>query len=232
LPGERRKQFFEVTIIENIAIVSINDYHLPMKQSGLPFIVRDKKQLSALQSSSRQEIVDVLSQMGTVSVDELAATLGRPADALYYHLRVLKRAGLVLRAGYRGQGVCKEELIRTVSSELKLQYQPGKGGNGKQITAIVGSMLRLGIRDFRHAFQSGDSRVSGSGRELWALRKTGWLTAEEIVTLNRSVERVAKAVSKPRRQGRLYGITVLLTPLDHRARASSRKSLSKKSRSK
>jgi DNA-binding transcriptional ArsR family regulator len=203
-----------------------------MKRTGVAFIVHDKKQLTALTSSARQEIVDVLSQMGTVSVGELGATLGRPADALYYHLRVLKQAGLVLSAGYRGQGVHKEELIRTVSSELQLQYQPGKGGNGKQINAIVGSMLRLGIRDFRHAFQSGDARVSGSGRELWALRKTGWLKAEEIANLNQSIEGLAKAVSKPRRQGRLYGITVLLTPLDHRARANSKKSSSRKSRSK
>ena len=203
-----------------------------MKQTGLPFIVQDKQQLTALTSSARQEIVDVLSQMGTVSVGELAATLGRPADALYYHLRVLRQGGLVLRAGYRGQGVRKEELIRTVSSDLQLQYQPGKGGNGKQVTAIVGSMLRLGIRDFQHAFHRGDARVSGSGRELWALRKTGWLTPGEIVDLNRSIEGLAKAVSKPRGQGRLYGITVLLTPLDHRARMTRRKSTSRKSRSK
>jgi DNA-binding transcriptional ArsR family regulator len=203
-----------------------------MKQSGLPFVLQDKSQLTALTSSARQEIVDVLSQMGAVSVGELAATLARPADALYYHLRVLKQAGLVLRAGYRGQGVRKEELIRTASSNLQLQYKPGKGGNGRQVTAIVGSMLRLGIRDFRHAFRIGDAQVSGSGRELWALRKTGWLTPEQIANLNRSIEGLARAVSKPRGQGRLYGITVLLTPLDHRARTSRKKSTSRKSRSK
>jgi len=207
-------------------------YNHFMKQTGIPFSVQDKKQLTALTSSARQEIVDVLSQMGRVSVGELAATLCRPADALYYHLRVLKQAGLVLRAGYRGQGVRKEELIRTVSSDLQLQYQPGKGGNGEQVTAIVGSMLRLGIRDFHHAFQSGDARVSGSCRELWALRKTGWLMPDEIAELNRSIEGLAKAVSKPRGQGRLYGITVLLTPLDHRPRTSGKKSTSRKARSK
>jgi DNA-binding transcriptional ArsR family regulator len=203
-----------------------------MKRTGLPFIIQDKKQLSALASSARQEIVDVLSQMGIVSIGELAATLGRPADALYYHLRVLKQAGLVLGGGYRGEGIHKEELIQTVSPDLQLQYQPGKGGNSREIAAIVGSMLRLGIRDFHHAFQGGDVQVSGSGRELWALRKTGWLTPEEIMNLNQSIEGLAKAASKPRGQGRLYGITVLLTPLDHRARASSKKPNPRKSRAK
>ena len=36
-----------------------------------------------------------------VSVAELAAARGRPADSLYYHLRVLTRVGLVLGAGTR-----------------------------------------------------------------------------------------------------------------------------------
>jgi len=226
------RHFDVCSIIENIEIFSIIKYDLLMKAPGPSFVVSSKKQLATLASSVRQEIVDVLSQMGAVSVGELAVTLGRPADALYYHLRALKQAGLVLSAGYRGLGVHKEELVHTISPDLWLQYKLGKGGNGREITAIVGSMLRLGIRDFRQAFRNGDAQVSGSGRELWALRKTGWLTPEEIVVLNQSIQNLDQAVSKPRGQGRLYGITILLTPLDHRARASRKKSNLRKSRSK
>lgn len=189
-----------------------------MSRGGGSYVLQTKKQLAALVSAARQEIVDVLSQMGTVSVAELAAALGRPADAIYYHLGVLKRAGLVMHGGDRKHGRRPEELFRTVSPELRLEYQLGRKGNGREITAIVGSMLRLGTRDFRHAFQSGHARVSGSGRELWAFRTTGWLTPEEIVRVNRSIESLTLAVSKPRGKGRLYAITLLLTPLDHRAR--------------
>ncbi|MGA7312432.1 MAG: helix-turn-helix domain-containing protein [Silvibacterium sp.] len=199
-----------------------------MKQVPGPHLVQNKKQLAALTSSMRQEIVDALSQMGTVSVSKLGATLGRPADALYYHLRVLKKAGLVLHAGYQGEGVWKEELIHIASPDLKLLYQPGKGGNSQQITAIVGSMLRLGIRDFGQAIQSGGVAVSGPGRELWALRRTGRLTAEEIPGVNRAIEDLVGKVAKPRGKGRLYGITILLTPLDHRARKSKKKTGSRK----
>jgi DNA-binding transcriptional ArsR family regulator len=199
-----------------------------MKQVPRPQLVQNKKQLAALTSSMRQEIVDALSQMGTVPVSELAATLGRPADALYYHLRVLKKAGLVLHAGYQGEGVRKEELIHIASPDLKLLYQPGKGGNSQQITAIVGSMLRLGIRDFGQAIQREGVAVSGPGRELWALRRTGKLTAEEIPGVNRAIEDLAGSVAKPRGKGRLYGITILLTPLDHRARKSKKKTGSRK----
>lgn len=196
-----------------------------MKPSGRTHALQTKKQLAALVSAARQEIVDVLSQMGTVSVAELAAALGRPADAIYYHLRVLKRAGLVVHAGNRSQGRRPEELFRIVSPDLRLEYRPGSRGNASAISAIVGSMLRLGARDFRRAFQRGDANVSGPGRELWALRTTGWLKPKAMAVVNQSIESLAHSVSKPQGKGRLYAITVLLTPLDHRARRRSTKAI-------
>ncbi|MGH9702882.1 MAG: winged helix-turn-helix domain-containing protein, partial [Candidatus Acidiferrales bacterium] len=76
-------------------------------------LIRSETQLAALAAAARQEIVDVLEQMGTVSVAELAAALGRPADALYFHLRALTRAGLVRKTGYRARPGGKEALFRT-----------------------------------------------------------------------------------------------------------------------
>lgn len=192
-----------------------------MKQSSQCHVIKDKGELAALVSGVRQEIVDVLSQMTTPSVAELATALGRPADAIYYHLRILQRAGLVVCAGNRNHGRRQEQLFRAVSPDLRLDYKIG--GNAREITAIVRSMLRLGARDFAHAFRRGDAKVSGRGRELWALRTIGWLTPDEIVKVNQSINSLARAVSKPQRNGRLYGITVLLTPLDHRARRTQGK---------
>jgi DNA-binding transcriptional ArsR family regulator len=194
-----------------------------VKQVSHYHVIKTKKQLATIVSGARQEIVDVLSQMETPSVAELATALGRPADAIYYHLRILQRAGLVACAGSRNHGKRQEQLFRTISPDLRLEYQIGKRGNAREITAIVCSMLRLGGRDFRDAFQGGDAKVTGHCRELWALRTTGWLKPEEVVKLNRSISSLARAVSKPRRKGRLYGITVLLTPLDHRARRTGAK---------
>ncbi|HEX2816353.1 MAG TPA: helix-turn-helix domain-containing protein [Phenylobacterium sp.] len=188
-----------------------------MEPSAPPYVVRTKKQLSALASSARQEIVDVLANAGAISVAELASALGRHADALYYHLKVLRQAGLVLSAGHRGRGKHREELIRSVSADLRLPYELGEGGNRGEISAIVASMLRLGIRDFDHAFAFGDVKVSGADRELLALRKIGWLTPDEVGDVNRSIAELAQIAAGPPGRGRLYAITILLTPLDHRA---------------
>jgi hypothetical protein len=41
------------------------------------------------------------------------------------------------------------------------------------------------------------------------------------------MERLTRAVSKPHGRGRLYGITILLTPLDHRRRETKQGTKSK-----
>ena len=182
--------------------------------------IESSAQLRTLASAARQEIVDVLYRMGTVSVAELAATLGRPADALYYHLRALMRAGLVVseRSGRkRGRD---ETLFRTIAPELQLEYSSTDPKRVRSTSAIVSSMLRLGMRDFRRSLAAGTARLARPGRELWALRATGWLTPADIEQVNGKMQTLRDAVWKPKGKGRLYGITILLTPLDQRARKS------------
>ena len=185
------------------------------------YFIHDEKQLAALAAAARQEIVDVLAEMGTVSVAELAATLGRPADALYFHLRRLTQVGLVRHAGHRMRGGRKEALYHTVAPELMLEYEPDNSSNTKGVSAIVGSMLRLGVRDFRCALERGDALVSGQKRELWALRKTGRLSLAQIAKVNRSIKRLIGSARNPRGTGRLYAVTILLTPLDRRRNSAS-----------
>lgn len=180
------------------------------------YIIRDKRQMRALAASTRQEIVDVLPRLGTVSVAELAAALRRPADSLYYHLRLLTRVGLVLSAGNRTVNGRTEALFRAVAPELSLEYRLGKQGNGNEVNAIVASMLRLGIRDFRRSFRAGDASVSGPERELWALRTTGWLSREQVTEVNQYIHKLREIAGSSGTGEKLYALTALLTPLERK----------------
>lgn len=174
--------------------------------------------MRALAASTRQEIVDVLPRLGKVSVAELAVALERPADSLYYHLRILQRVGLVRSAGYRQANGRREALFRAIAPELSLFYKLGKRGNGKELNAIIASMLRLGVRDFRKSFSLAEARVSGADRELWALRRTGWLSRAQIVEVNRHIQWLNRVGGKAGVRERLYAVTVLLTPLKRKSR--------------
>jgi DNA-binding transcriptional ArsR family regulator len=178
------------------------------------YIIEDRRQMRALAASTRQEIIDVLPGMGAVSVAQLAAVLQRPADSLYYHLRILMRVGLVLEAGERRHEGRREALFRAIAREISLRYELGKKGNARELNAIVSSMLRLSIRDFSDSVGAAKAAVSGSHRELWALRKTGWLSKHQLLALNGCMEKILRVMSQTRRRGRLYAISVVLNPLD------------------
>jgi DNA-binding transcriptional ArsR family regulator len=179
-------------------------------------------QLKALASPGRQEVIDLLARMGPASVSDLGRLLQRPADGLYYHLRALERAGLVGRAGARVRGGREEALFRSVHREPALLHDTSPGGNSGAVTAVVASMLRLGTRDFRRAAAAGNARTKGACRELWAIRVAGWLSPSDLASVNRGMRNLRDALGKRRGAGRLYAITILLTPLDHRTHRKRR----------
>ena len=184
------------------------------------YVIRTRKQMAALKAPTRQEIVDTLAPMGDVSVVELAAALGLPADALYYHLRILQKAGLVLDAGERDTGTRRESLFRTVAPDMRLAYKPGLKGNAQQVTPIVNSMLRLTTRNFAEALNDPDTVVDGEHRELWATRTTSWLTEEQLAEVNHFITQlVRRSVSSSPMQARLFGLTMVLTPLNRTTEA-------------
>lgn len=178
-------------------------------------------QLAAVGSPIRQEILDVLSGLSPSSVAAISAALGRPADALYYHLRVLVRVGLVLPAG-RGRS---DTLYRTVAPELRLAYDPASPPNAARVQKAVASMLRLATRDFRRSFVPGVA-VSGLRRELWAARSTGWLSAPDLLRVNALLREITRIFHESRRgpRKRLAALTFVLVPLDARPRRTRKES--------
>jgi hypothetical protein len=103
---------------------------------------------------------------------------------------------------------------------MQLRYEPRDAGNRRAVSRIVASMLRLANRDFQRSFLHGQIVVSGAHRELWAWRKVGRLSPAQLARLNHRVQGLAEDVSATRRDGRLYAVTLVLTPLDHRNNAS------------
>lgn len=202
---------------------------MPAMRTPRVHLIHTAAQLKALAASARQEIVDVLEQVGTVSVAELAAALGRPADALYFHLRALTRVGLVRQAGFRTRPGGKEALFCTVQPALQLRYEPRRAANRHAVSAIVASMTRLANRDFRRSFRPGNAVVSGVQRELLALRKVGRLSPAGLAKVNRRIQELVDDVAAPHGRGRLYAVTIVLTPLDHRNPGSTRPARARRS---
>ncbi|GGA70886.1 hypothetical protein GCM10011521_06260 [Arenimonas soli] len=180
--------------------------------------VETPRQLRALASTLRQELVDLVQALGQASIPELAAQLQRPADALYYHVRALERAGLLVTVGSRQRGRHVEKLYSTPepASRLKLRYRSGKPTATKPLRDLVASMLRGARRDFDRAIADPDCVLDGELRELWAGRAVGWVTPSELRRLNQLLEEAGALLSSARSpaRNRMYALQFLLSPSD------------------
>ena len=61
----------------------------------------DLAALRCLSSPTRIDIIGAMRALGPLSIRELATYLSRSPDGLYYHVRHMVRAGLVVQAGRR-----------------------------------------------------------------------------------------------------------------------------------
>lgn len=182
--------------------------------------ISDAATIRLLASPARQEILDTLEALGgEASVSELAAGLGRPADGLYYHLRLLTRGRVVEELAGEGEG----RRYRTRAGKrgrTRLAYKPGATANAAAVERAAASMLRIAGRDFGAAIQRNGTVVEGPQRELWASRMKGWVGDADLVEINRLLERLMTLVhgTRSERRQRLVSLAWVLAPLEERAR--------------
>lgn len=175
-------------------------------------MIRDRKQILALASPVRLAIVDVLEGVGPCSVAALARILCTPPDGLYYHLDILERRRLVRRV--RSPEGEPKAIIDIAERPMYLGYDAKDNKNRDAITRVVASMLRGALRAFRSTFRPG-VRVSGPRRELWAVQRTGRLSADELQTVNVLLNKLIATFDRARRGDTdrpLYTLTFVLSP--------------------
>jgi DNA-binding transcriptional ArsR family regulator len=181
---------------------------------GLPVV--EARQIRALVSPARRDILDAVTAIGPCSVSELAAALGRPADGLYYHIRPLMRARLLTGTGGEGNGL----QLDVVNRGFHLKYQPGSVANRRAVLRAVGAMVRSSERTFRRAYRPGTAVVSGARRNLWAGRARGALSQKELGEVHALIKRIVAILRSgrhdrgagSRRNRAFYEITFVLAP--------------------
>lgn len=174
--------------------------------------IADRAQIRALAAPARQEIVDALETAGASSVAAIAALLGRPADALYHHLRRLVRVGLVRETGRARQGrhvFARYDLTRR---PMRISYEPPV--RSADLAAVFGAAQRLAWRDFRRTLIAGDGVRSGPRRTLWGARVTGWATPQTLKRINQILGELLVIVrsSSPEPRAVPISVSFLLSP--------------------
>ena len=178
-------------------------------------MIRRADQLSALGSPVRWAVTECLSVHGPSSVRELAARLGRLAESLYYHVRLLVKVGLVVVDHERKAARRSEAVYRLVAPRLMVDP---KRRSAEFLSALAGTcatLLRQTEREHRAAVGRGGLALAGSGRNIMVRRGTVRLNRAGLAALNRALDGVLGVLEKHRdtRAGDPYAVTLVLTPL-------------------
>ena len=185
--------------------------------------IRAPRQIQALASGVRQDIVDALESNGPCSFRVLGTLLGLRPDALYYHVRVLREAKLIVDVEPQSDDRSVAAIIDIASRPSQLEYTPSDPRNRKSVCAVVAAMMRSAERRFRRAFRPGKAVVDGPHRDLWAGRCQGWLNDDDLEQVNELLATILQ-IMRSRQQpaddsAKRREITFVLAPLLERTRA-------------
>ena len=170
--------------------------------------IRNPRTIRALASPVRLAILDALDAIGPAPAADVAAIVGLNADAVYYHLRMLQRLGLVAS---RSKG--NAAVFNVVSRPLTLAYSRDKA-TVSAVSKVVAAMLRAALRLFTRAL-AGTATIKGPRREIWAAQRFARLTPDHLQRLNRLLNEVVDLLGNARHHGpgKLYAVTFVLAPL-------------------
>jgi DNA-binding transcriptional ArsR family regulator len=181
--------------------------------------------LRTLASVTRQEMVDVLTSTGPLSVAELAALLGRRPDALYFHARALQRAGLLAERDNRRTGG-RMAAVYGVPCPIRLDYS---AGSRPALARVVRQAVRLALREFERACVSGQAAGRRGARSLWGGRVMGWVTPSGLRRANALIAELHTLLraGRPGRARRAVSLGFLLAPASfgERVRRENRKEI-------
>lgn len=177
--------------------------------------ISDAGLITVLASPVRQEIVDTLASLGgDASAADLALQLGRHADGLYYHLKILCKAKLVVEMEAHGEDERRYRLAGATAQPLRLAYRVPDQRHLTALRKFARGLMQVAEKDFGEALEMPGVALDGPARQLWAARNKGWLSQHELDEVNVLLERLCQLMSQTRtdQRNQLLSCTFALAP--------------------
>jgi DNA-binding MarR family transcriptional regulator len=182
--------------------------------------LKQPAELDSLASPVRMEIIGAMGESGPCSIRELAERMGRPADGLYHHVRVLLGAGVLVQQGSRKAGRRTEAVYALAAKRIAGALQPASPESKRAVTRAAAAALRLAAREFAAAIESGAGARRSGPRRIRASRQKVWLNDGALAELGLLLERVEAFLVRhcDRKAGRPYALTTVLAPIIKKGR--------------
>lgn len=185
-------------------------------------ILRTEEQRRAVASPLRMELIGLFLERRPLSVAQLAERMGRSATALYYHVGLLEKAGILKRAGKRRSGRRAEALYLPVADMFKMEQEGGNTEAAATALKTMATAFRMAEGDMRAALADPRSKSAGPYRNVYGTRMHCRISKESLAELNghlRAIEKTVARVHKshePSPDDQFVSLTLALMPLRNR----------------
>src|SRR3954465_11455539 len=152
--------------------------------SKRPYSAAAPRQLQAIASPGREDIIDAVGLLGPSTVPDIAAALHRSRHGLYYHVSALVKVGLLVEAGVKLVAGKPAKLYDLPGRPLLVEYDLHSARSRRAVVRLGETRLRNAARGFRRACDPSVAVVSGPRRNVWVARWQGWLTNEDLERVN------------------------------------------------
>src|SRR5437660_1105658 len=106
------------------------------------FVLTEARQVRALASPMRAQIMDLLRARGEMSVAELAKCMSASGSAIQYHIGILLKAGVVVSHGKRRTTQRSEAVYRAVSTKIQIAAKPNSPEYAQALLALGLASIR------------------------------------------------------------------------------------------
>jgi predicted ArsR family transcriptional regulator len=175
--------------------------------------IAEPRQLRALSTPIRHDIVDRLAALGPLSVKHLADTLGRKPTAIYRHLVTLEKLGLVESARLSGQRGRPAMIYRAAAPRMRIARAPRIKGNRGPMAKIANAMARQAAREYAAAFKSDDWVVEGAKRNHGFVEFLSAPSSKRLAKINALLDELAHLIWTPDpKPGKPIRVTWFMSP--------------------
>jgi predicted ArsR family transcriptional regulator len=168
------------------------------------------EQLSTLKSSVRHDILDRLVALGPLPIRSIAAALERKPTAIYRHMRILERAGLVVAVETSGTRGRPANIYRAIASVVRIAPELRDPRNGRGVASIVRSTAAQAAREYA---ESAAGRIEGPQRNHWFGRLLAAPSRQKLARINALLDEVVELILTPdSKSGPLVHLTWIMSP--------------------
>ncbi|MEM7205180.1 MAG: helix-turn-helix domain-containing protein [Planctomycetota bacterium] len=179
-------------------------------------VVRDVAQLELLGSPARLQLVMAMSRLGPSTAADLAASLNRPAETLYYHLHKLVEGGLARTAGSRPGRRRPQAVYELVQPLIQVDPKATDPAYLETLGDLYAASLRHAGRTLRRALTAEADRPEGTERETGVLQVHVQLKRKDYAEVRRRLLELTEfALERHVASGeeREYCLTLAVSPV-------------------